>query len=71
MIIEQHYVGRHNMLHLGTKSDRVILYHPKTYEEVIKDNSYITVFIDLLTDKNVKLHWGELQSYTHLSTHLS
>ena len=63
MIIEQLYVGRHNMLHLGTKSDRVILYHPKTYEEIVKEYTNFCPFIELLTDKEAHLSLTQLNAY--------
>jgi hypothetical protein len=63
MLIEEYYIGNNGILYWGDKSDRVILYSPKTYKELVKEHTDFYTFIDLLTDKEAHLSLTQINMY--------
>jgi hypothetical protein len=63
MLLEEYYIGNSGILYWGDKSDRVILYSPKTYEELVKEHTDFYRFIELLTDKEAHLTLTQINVY--------
>lgn len=63
MLIEEHYIGNSGVLYWGDKGDRVILYSPKTYEELLKEDANFYLFIELLTDKEAYISLTQINIY--------
>lgn len=62
MLLEKYYIGGIR-LYWGDKGDRVILYSPKTYEEIKKEIKSFYPFLDLLTDREVYLSLQQIDLY--------
>jgi hypothetical protein len=63
MILEGHRVNKNDDIISGTNSDRVILYHPYTVEELLKDTHFTIESIDLLSCKTVFIDLFQLEQF--------
>lgn len=69
MIIEQHFVDMAHHICPGTKGDRVILYHPKSIEELLEFNRFI-IAVDLLSDKEAVVDMFHIKDLMKFSVQL-
>lgn len=62
LLLEKYYIHS-KRLYLGNKGDRIILYSPNTYEEIVKEIKSFYPFLDLLTDREVHLSLQQIDLY--------
>jgi hypothetical protein len=71
IMVEAHRVGKNNEVIYGTNSDRVILYHHKSVEELLQSENFtINDATDLLTSQKVIFDQFQLAQFNSVGIHL-